>query len=137
MSQENAELVRRLFDAVRRRDSAAVLSIYHPEVEWDGSASRWAEVLPNAKFQGHDGLRRFTRAYYEMWEDFEDELVEVIDAGEHVVVVVNSRARGRASGIDVELRDNPGVFTLREGRIIRIVWFRTRAEALAAAGLQD
>ena len=35
MSAENVELVRRLYEAVASRDSETVLSIYHPNVEWD------------------------------------------------------------------------------------------------------
>jgi len=32
MSQQNLETVKRLFDAVRRRDQAGVLEAYHPEI---------------------------------------------------------------------------------------------------------
>jgi ketosteroid isomerase-like protein len=35
MSEENVELVRRLYEAVAGRDSDTVLSIYHPDLEWD------------------------------------------------------------------------------------------------------
>jgi ketosteroid isomerase-like protein len=123
MSSQNVEIVRRLFEAVRRRDAETVLSLYHPDVEWDGSRSRWGEVMPETNFRGHDGLRRFAGMYYEIWEDLEDRVDDMIDAGDHVVVVVNSRARGRASGADVELLHNVGVWTLRDGRITRVVWF--------------
>jgi ketosteroid isomerase-like protein len=37
MSQENVEVVRRVYDAVARRDSAAVLDLYDPEVVLDPS----------------------------------------------------------------------------------------------------
>jgi uncharacterized protein len=136
MSQENVELVRQLFDAVARRDSETVLSLYAPDVEWDGSRSRWAEVMPgDAGWYGHEGLRAFFRDYYEMWDDLRDTVEELIDAGEHVVAVVDSRGRGRASGAVVEWGSHASVWTIRDGRIVRVVWFRTRAEALEAAGL--
>jgi uncharacterized protein len=32
MSQQHMETVKRLFDAVRRRDQAGVLEAYHPEI---------------------------------------------------------------------------------------------------------
>lgn len=35
MSEENVEIVRRLFDAAARGDAAAVLACYDPEVEID------------------------------------------------------------------------------------------------------
>jgi len=136
MSRENVEIVRRLFDAVARRDAETVLSLYHPDVEWDGSRHRWGEVLAGpSRVHGHEGLRRWGRKYYEAWENLEDNIEELIDAGEHVVSVVTTRARGRASGVEVEWKHNAGVWTIEQGKIVRVVWFSTREEALEAAGL--
>ena len=138
MSRENVEIVRRVYDAAARRDSAVVFSLYDPDVEWDGSRSRWAEVMPGeGRWRGHEGLRSFFRRYYEMWEAFEDDVQELIDAGDQVISVVNSRGRGRASGLDVEWAGNAGVWTLREGKVVRVVWFPSRDEALEAVGLRE
>jgi ketosteroid isomerase-like protein len=139
MSEENVEIVRRLFDAVACRDTESVLALYDPDVEWVGSRHRWTEVLGStqANWRGHEGLRRWSREYYEIWEYLEDEIEELIDAGEHVVSVVTTRARGRGSGVEVEWKRNAGVWTIREGKIVRVVWFPTREEALEAAGLRE
>jgi ketosteroid isomerase-like protein len=61
---------------------------------------------------------------------------ELIDAGEQVISVVTRHARGRASGVEVE-RPFALLWTLREGKVIRVVWFLDRAEALEAAGLSE
>jgi ketosteroid isomerase-like protein len=137
VSRENLEIVRKLFNAAARRDSATVLSLYDPHVEWDGSRHRWTEVMGEAgsRFRGHEGLRAWSRQYYETWEKIEDELEELIDAGNDVVSVVTTRARGRGSGVEVEWKHNAGVWTIRDGKIVRVTWFPTRAEALEAAGL--
>jgi ketosteroid isomerase-like protein len=139
MSQENVETVRRLFEAVASRDSETVLSLYHPEVEWDGSRSRWAEVLPgDGRYTGHEGIRRFSRQYFEIWESFQDTAEELIDAGDHAVVsVVTSRGLGRSSGVEVEFPGNAGVWTVVDGKIVRVVWFPSREEALEAVGLRE
>jgi ketosteroid isomerase-like protein len=138
MSEENVEIVRRLFAAVARRDTETVLSIYDPEVEWDGTRHRWAEVIGgDSAFHGHDGIREWARQYYETWENLEDTVEELIDAGDQVVSIVTTRARGRGSGVEVEWKDNAGIWTLRDGRVIRVVWLPTRAEALEAAGLSE
>jgi ketosteroid isomerase-like protein len=71
-----------------------------------------------------------------MWQDFHDEIQELIDTGDHVVSVVTTRGRGRASGVDVEWRGNAGVWTIHDGRVIRVVWFPNREEAFEAAGLR-
>jgi ketosteroid isomerase-like protein len=137
MSEENVEIVRRIYDAVARRDATAVLALHDPEVEMDGSRHRWAELMGTSSFRGHEGLRRWSREYYEMWENLDHSIEELIDAGEHVVSIVTSRGQGRASGIEVEWKHHAGVWTIRDGKVVRVAWFRTRAEALAAAGLSE
>ena len=137
MSEENVEIVRRLFDAVARRDTETVLSLYDSDLEWDGSRHRWTEVLGTsmARFRGHAGLREWSRLYYGTWEHLEDTLEELIDAGADVVTIVTTR--GRTSGIEVEWKHHAGVWTVRDGKVIRVVWFPTREEALEAAGVAD
>jgi uncharacterized protein len=139
MSEENVEIVRKLFEAVAQRDTATVLDLYDPEVEWDGSRHRWSEVLGAGKvWHGHEGLREWSSRYYEAWENLEDTIEELIDAGgDQVISIVTTRARGRGSGVDVEWKDNVGVWTLRKGKIVRVVWLPTREEALEAAGLTE
>ena len=139
MSQENVEIVRRLYAAVARRDAETVLSIYHPEVEWDHTHNEAvAFVMGTTVWHGHEGIRQWSRDWYEAWEQVDASLEEVIDAGdEDVVVVLNYSGRGRTSGIEVAFVRMGGVFTIREGKVVRAAWFRTRGEALEAAGLSE
>ena len=139
MSRENVEVVRRIYEASAIRDTDQVLSLYDPEVEWDGSRHRWAEVMAGeTRFRGHARLRHFFRRYYEMWESFEYDVEELIDAGEDIIIsVVTSRARGRSSGVEVEWADQVGVWTIRNGRVVRVVWLPTRQDALEAVGLSE
>jgi ketosteroid isomerase-like protein len=138
MSQENVEIVRKLFDATARRDTESVLSIYHPDVEWDGSRHPWSQVLPGkAVFRGHQELRAWARRYYETWENLDDTIEELIDAGDQVISIVSTRGRGRLSGIDVDWQGNAGIWTIRNGKVVRVVWFRSREEALEAVGLSE
>ena len=134
MAEENVEIVRRIYDAVARGDNASVLAAYDAEVEFDFSRSPFREVLDRPIFHGAEGLRSFIRERYETWETVADHLEELIDAGEQVVTVVSSRGRGRKSGAEVE-QTHYGVWTLQGGKVIRVAWLGTRAEALEAAGL--
>jgi ketosteroid isomerase-like protein len=138
MSEENVEVVRRLYEAVARRDTETALSLYHPEIEFDGRRSRWAEMIgePFKRFHGVDALRAWAREYYSAWEDLDDHLDEVIDAGDdRVISIVTTRGRGRTSGIEVELTDNAGVWTIQDGLIVKVVWYSSPAEAFEAVGL--
>jgi ketosteroid isomerase-like protein len=136
MSQENVEIVRRLYDASARRDTATVLSFYDSEVEVDNTHGPARALMGSRRvYRGHDGLRTMFREWYEAWEEVEGSLEELIDAGERVISVQTYRGRGRASGAEVEWTDLAGVWTLRAGRIVRVAWFPTREEALEAAEL--
>jgi ketosteroid isomerase-like protein len=135
MSRKNVEIVRRLYDAVARRDVGSVLALYDPEVEVVGGGGTPGDRLEGPRvYRGHDGLRRLFSEYYDAWARVEDDCEELIDAGEQVISVVTSRARGRVSGLEVEWHP-VGVWTIREGKILRAEWFGSREEALKAAGL--
>jgi ketosteroid isomerase-like protein len=131
MSEQNVEVVRRIHDAAMRRDVETVLALYDPDVELDASR---VQIVGQNKYRGHDGLRRFFGEWHEAWESIDYSFDELVDAGDQVVSVVTRRARGRASGADVQW-PLALVWTLRDGRVIRLAWFPTRADALEAAGL--
>jgi ketosteroid isomerase-like protein len=133
MSEESVEIVRRVYDAASARDVETVLALYDPEVELDVSRLGLADLNV---YHGHDGLRSLFREWNEIWGKIEYDYEELIDAGEHVVSVVTRHARGRASGAEVE-RPFALVWTLREGKVVRVVWFLTREEALETAELRE
>ena len=137
MSQENVEIVRRVYKAVGQSDTEGVLEAYDTAVVWDFRSSPFRDFLRENVYLGHEGMRRFIQERYDdAWAEVEDHLDELIDAGEQVISVVTSRGRGLASGVEVE-REHAGLWTIRAGRIVRVAWFGTRAEALAAAGLSE
>jgi ketosteroid isomerase-like protein len=133
MSRESVEIVRQVYDAVARRDFAAVLTLYDPDVEWDFSRSPISGALERKIYRGHEGLRQWWREWREAWDDYDDGYEELIDAGDHVVSVTVSRGRGQASGAELGFRQY-GVWTIREGKVTRVVWLQSREEALEAAG---
>src|SRR5687767_1317909 len=110
MSQENVEVVRRVYDAAARRDAATVFDLYDPEVEVDFTRAPLGGLTRRGVFRGREHLQRFFREYHEAWEDLDDSYDELIDAGEHVVSVATVRGRGRASGVEIELADQAGVW---------------------------
>jgi ketosteroid isomerase-like protein len=136
MSEENVEVVRRLYEAVGRGDRATVLALYASDVEVDGSRTPLPRMVGGDGFQGHEALKTFFRERAEAWEEIEDRCEELIDAGDDVIAVVTVRGRGRSTSIDVETQ-MAGVWTIKDGRIIRVVWFPTREDALEHAGLSE
>jgi ketosteroid isomerase-like protein len=138
MSRENVEIVRSVLEGANSRDSERTLALYDPAVVWDHTEGPIKELMGGPTvYHGHEGLRRWFREYYEAWGDVQAEIIELIDAGNEVVSVINYRSLGRASGIEVEFREMAGVWTVEDGKVTKAAWFRTRAEAIETAGLSE
>jgi ketosteroid isomerase-like protein len=84
---------------------------------------------------GSAAVRENYERWKEAWEEPETTVEEVIGVGDHVFVMARFRARGRASGVEVEARLYE-VYTMRNRKILRVDEFRERADALEAAGLR-
>ena len=67
MSQENVEIVRRVFEAFNRRDIAAFLELLDPDVEWVPILA----VLEGRVYRGHEEIRRWIKDLATDWEFFE------------------------------------------------------------------
>jgi ketosteroid isomerase-like protein len=137
MSEENVEIVRQAFDRQARRDKS-VLAFYAPEVEMDFSDSPFADfMMTSGRRRGIDQVQSAFRDWYEAFTNVETDIDELIDAGEQVVVVFTYRSRGRASGAEVAWKRMAGLWTFRDGKVVRVAWLRTREEAFEAAGLSE
>lgn len=140
MSQENVEAVRAWVAALNRGDLAALLELADPEIEYRSYLATLSGS--DGAYRGHEGLRRYVRGDLdEAWESFNVELDEYCDlGGENVLVVGRLQAKGRFSGLEVE-EQLAWLHTFRAGtgpgRYIRVQFFATRDEALAAAGLGE
>jgi ketosteroid isomerase-like protein len=137
MSEENVEIVRRLYDADERADLATVYSILDEEIEWDMARGPYAELGLDAIYRGHEGVRKFWREWFSVWGRVEFSYDEFIDAGEKVLVVLRQRMRGKLSGIELSMDSYVQAWTLSEGKVVRMEFFPTREEALEVAGLSE
>jgi ketosteroid isomerase-like protein len=81
-------------------------------------------------------VRSYFHDLHEAWDDLDYDLEELIPAGEQVISFITRHGRGRSSGIEVEM-SYAIVWTLREGRIVRLVWFPSHGEALKAVKLEE
>jgi ketosteroid isomerase-like protein len=125
------DTIRDLFDAFGRGDSAS-LDLLDPECELQNHPA-----VDSGWHRGRKGAVEWAVKY---WEVFGQAQVETSDfvllADGRVLVRYRARAQGKRSGATVEMTGY-GVFTFREGRILRAAAFETRAEALAAVGLSE
>jgi ketosteroid isomerase-like protein len=130
MSEANVAVVRNMWEAFLRNDFAASLGAFDPDVEWDGTN------LPDGKIsRGVDAANDHVRRWAEMWETWEVELEDVIDAGDHrVIAFVRERGVSKA-GLDVSERHSE-LYVVRNGKIAYRRGFADANEALVVAGLR-
>src|SRR5215204_4632675 len=107
----------------------AALSAFEPDVEWDGTN------LPDGKIaHGLDAIVEHLTKWAELWEIWEVELEQVIDAHcDQVIVFIRERGRTTA-GLEVNERHSE-LYTVRNGKIAYRKGFSDADEALNAAGL--
>jgi ketosteroid isomerase-like protein len=131
MSQENVDTLHRGMDAFNRRDRAAWLALCDPDYETVPSQD-WPEIEP---IRGADSAWDFYVKADEPWEKGDYQYVDVLDTGnDRVLARIRREAQGKASGASVEY-SYWVVVTFRNRKVIRIQWFKDRAEALEAADL--
>lgn len=131
MSDENVEVVRGMLEAFRGQDWAAALDTYHEDAELDQSRMPGGGV-----YHGHDDIRAFYARWLGSWEKFEANPVELIDAGDEVIVIMKINGIGRTSGAAVTMQA-ADVYTVAGGRIARHVAYPDASDALEAAGLSE
>ena len=129
MSQENVEIVRRLYEA----RGSEFYELLDPHVVF----LNYAAAPEPGPYVGHEGVHEWARAFRTAFGYLEVHAAEFIDAGgDQVVAVHRLTGAGITSGIPVE-REIPTLFTLLNGKIVRAQGFDTRAEALEAAGVSE
>jgi ketosteroid isomerase-like protein len=99
MSRQNVQIALALPEAWNRGDREAFMALWDEEAVFYPFRAQ----LEGGSYRGHDGLERFMR---EMAEDFEDvrfKVDEARDVGEQVVGIGRFLARGRASGVDLDV----------------------------------
>ena len=135
MSQENVEVVRRAWEAAWvRKDNETALALYDPEVQIDLTAV--PHVGQSRVYFGLERLQEWLRDYLGSFGEMKVEIEEWIDAGERVIAMVHTYWRGRRSGVPVDKLE-AHLWTVRDGLLLRLQIFATRAEALEAAGLSE
>jgi ketosteroid isomerase-like protein len=134
MSEENVELVRSSIEAYIAGDGDAYFDFFAEDVEVCPDVSRFPEAKP---FRGREEFRRFNADIDQGWEGGGKAVIrEVFPVGDRVVARADWGGKGWASGID--LRSSlTGIYTVRDGKIVKIEFFFDHAKALEAVGLRE
>lgn len=128
MSEENVEKVRAVFGAHNRGDLDAWMDLYDKEAV--------LETLLLGTHHGREAMRSLYEENQANQSGYTVTPVELIDAGDKVITVVQVGGAGSAS--QIALDDQIAfIHTFKNGLVVREQTFRNREEALAAAGLSE
>jgi ketosteroid isomerase-like protein len=145
MSQENVEIVRalipppeidiaallrddELFEQAKTGAEPLVASDLESVAAWQGGDAR--------TYAGIDGFRKLWLDWLEPWTVYHASADEIIDQGDRVLVLARDRARRAETDAEFELQSG-SLWEFEDGRLVRVEFFRNRAEALEAAGLSE
>jgi ketosteroid isomerase-like protein len=131
MSQANAEVVRALFEAWNAGEELdAYFSRFHPQLVYHPRADE-PDPSPHV---GRDAYERLVRGFVDSFSEVTFEVLELIDAGDRVIVPTVLHARMRDS--EAEVSDTyVFVSKIRDGLIVEAWEYRTKEEALDALAL--
>ena len=132
MSQDDAELITRMYDLVRRGDIAGLVEIISPQFELHENV-----LAPDAAvYYGPEGLKRWLDAGLEAFSDFRFEPERFIERGDWIFAPVHSYGRGKGSGAPFDAR-YVTAFKVERGKIVFAASYGDLSEALEAVGLEE
>jgi ketosteroid isomerase-like protein len=114
------------------RTGAIPADFYAPDFELHQASS----IVDTAGvFEGPDAPQASLAELSESFEGMTFEPERILEApGGEVVVLIHARARGRASGLELD-NHIAWVWTFRDAKAVRLVVYEEQADALEAVGL--
>lgn len=124
------ELIRQGYHAWNRGDRRWVLEHMVPDIEWIAAPD---DPDPGV-YHGYEGVEQFWAQWRAAVGQLHFELLELVDAGDDVVVVARRSGRGAQSGVEVS-DVIAQVFSFGpDGKCFRVREFSDREAALGAVG---
>jgi ketosteroid isomerase-like protein len=133
MSRENAELVRKFIEASRSGDQAsgeAFVALTDASIEH----TRLPAAFGPETYRGRDGIRRWFIDMAESWQEWRNEIEELVEvSADTVVAAIRFRGVAKESGVPVEARLGL-VCVLSEGKVVRSRSYPSGEAAFEAEG---
>src|SRR3954447_2886643 len=124
---QDIDLVLRCFTTFRERDIETLLTMLEDDVVIRSLMTEAERV----EYRGHQGVREWLTAIFEIFPDWTPEPSELHDLGGAVLVGMDVTATATASGVPIDQRIWCGA-TMRDGKVSWYGFFRTEDDALAA-----
>ena len=134
MPEAAIDTIRRFYDAWLSGDDKRVYATFDDDIELhpDPEAT-WVGV--GEVYRGPDGVRTYMRAVYEAFEDYRPEVEKLIDLDDRVLTLAIEHGKGRGSGASVQAHRTAHLWTLKDGKAVRLDLYLSRERAFADLGL--
>ena len=128
-AQRNVEFARSAFEGYEQAGPEAAVPLLDPEVEVYSPP----DVANSGTFHGVDGYLKWSRAWFDAWEEFEIVPETIEPVGEQCVIAVcRQRGVGKSSGIAVE-QTMTYMWETRAGKVTRFHLYVDAEEARQVA----
>jgi ketosteroid isomerase-like protein len=134
MSQENVEIVRRALQALADGGLDAMAEFLDPDIDWRAAEGAIDDV---GEMHGPVAVRRYMQDWIDTFDDFSvvvEELRDVWD--DRVLAIQRLKGRAKLSGAETDPR-YAGVYTVRDGKVVRAREYLSVDQALEAVGLAE
>jgi uncharacterized protein len=130
MAEPLIDRFRHAYSLFAEGDLDAVLDLIDPDV-----VLRDRPESPDAStYHGHEGVRESFQKSVEMFETIDFIAEDFVENGDHMVVTVLMRAKGKGSGVPVEERI-AHFWTVKDDKAVALQVYSDPSEALVAAGV--
>ena len=132
MSEENVERAKRAVEALNRGDIDSAVESFAPDAV--------LQDLQNAPDQpvtveGVEAIRQALSLWVDAFDKLQVDIDEYVDTPNAVICAAHWQGQGRSSGISIDVHQFDR-YEFGDGRIVRaILGFRSKSDALEAAGL--
>jgi ketosteroid isomerase-like protein len=134
MSQENVEVVRRVYELWNHGDLDAAVEMLDQHVVWNG----YVHLPDSAPRQGVAEVQQWAGEFAEAWGEIQVQIERLEDVGADLVLaLVRMTGRGRGSGAAVESGVDGHVWTVRDGKVSAVRMWQGAQQALEAVGLLE
>jgi steroid delta-isomerase-like uncharacterized protein len=106
---------------------ADLLGLFDPELEFRLSAQLVDAAGAGDAVKGREPFSASWEDWISAWEEYDSEIVEIVERGERVLILTHDRFRAR-DGLEVE-NDGAAIFTFKAGRIVRFSTFMDQESA--------
>ena len=131
MSQENVEIVRRMYEAFNDEGVAGTLDYYADEIVWHSDP----RFPGGGTYKGKERAAEYMQSLIDYWEHIELRVEELIPKGDQVLAILTSHNVGR-EGVTMD-SFWAHLWTVADGKMQDVRSFLDREAALQAAGLSE